>query len=98
MIGINAQPMDLGADRAVSLQQQEADLLSIVGPRRPALQALGLLGIVPIGLGLAEPLRQARRQTFEDPTADSGVGFLGDQRSTRSSGTAWRSCLLKRPS
>ena len=58
MVRIDAQPIDLRADRALPFQQQQTDRLA-ADPRNPSFQDLRLRGVVPVGLGLGEPFRQA---------------------------------------
>src|SRR5215813_12269146 len=69
MIAIDVQPIYLGADRTVPLEQQQANSLP-ADPGDPCLQNLGPFGVVSVGVLLSEPLRQARRQAFDDLAAD----------------------------
>ena len=71
MVRIDAQPIDLRADRAVPFQQQQTDRLA-ADPRNPSFQDLRLRGVVPVGLGLGEPFRQAWRKSFQNAAADAG--------------------------
>ena len=77
MIRIDAKPVDFRACGTVPLEQKQTARLP-VNARNPGFEDFRLLGVVPVGLALREPFRQALRQSFQNPALDGRVLFPGN--------------------
>jgi hypothetical protein len=74
---VDTKPVDFHAGGAVPFDQQQA-ARSSVNARNPSFQDVRLLGVVPVGLALGEPFREARRQSFQNPAIGRRVFFSGN--------------------
>src|SRR5580700_2619701 len=78
IVGVDAKPVNFRADGAVPLEQKQASR-SAADPRNPGSEDFRLLGVVPVGLTLGEPFRQARRQGFQNVASERRILFLGNR-------------------